>query len=532
MTFQIRRPEPPVPWTRSDWLRLISVLAVAAAARLILFTGFFGSDETNYSNQALAIAAGRWTATSNWGDLRLGQSVPMAFFTLLLGPSISSLNLWSLLCSLGEIALVYYAGWMMWGAGAALLASVFLAFLPLHLHFAGRLMADPPLAFFITLSMVLFLAAERRGSRRSYLAAGLAAGFVFWIKEVVIIFAGVFGLYAIVFRKLSVRWIWVAVGFFTAIGLSCALFWLAAGDPLHVFKVIAGTVDRGYVQSQAGWVATSPHYYFSLMLTDMRDLWLVPYFALASLFLVCKELIQRRGIDQGAAYALTWAAGLIAIFSFTVISLHPLIYIGKQSNYMQIFAAPLCLLAAYAANALHRKTLLAAMAVYIAGGIILAAFERQSIHTFTAGSKATLTFAREHPNSRVYGMENAARIAKTVAQIEGGFGAPALIHPISELYRVPPTASHDSIYAVVDPRTADMGRNPIRTLADVPGCWKPMGQLASSDGSYAWLRTAIGHVDVDRLPKSVASLARVLRVPEPTYVFRVDAECAAALETR
>lgn len=520
-------------WGRADWLALALILFVAMAVRLALFTGLFGSDETYYSTQAMSIVAGDWQLSDYIGDLRLGQNGPMAFFVWLFGPSIAALNTWPFLCSLGEIALVYYIGREAWGMRAAVLSSLFLAFLPVHIHYAGRLMADPPLAFFITSSFVLFFLGERRNSAPWYFAAGIAAGYVFWIKEVVVIFGAVFALYALATWTWKPRRVWFVAGAVVVLAANLVTFWVLADDPLYIFKVIARTVERNYIDNPASYVNTSPRYYFSLMLTDLRDAWIMPYAALGALTIAAVQLVRKRKLNAPLSYILVWAAGLVAVFSFAVISVRPVMFIAKQANYMMIFTAPLCLLAGYGAMRLRGAALTAVMIVYISGGIVLAALEEQSVRVFTANSKAALAFARAYNDAPVYGMVNAARIAAMVAKMEGK--PVALVHEIRDL--VPANANargRDAnatgtpafVYAIVDPQTSVMGRNGVTTPADVPLCWgKPRRLERAGLGSIGEAVLAL-RIQPDDLPKFLnvwlnRYIAHPLRPPQSAYVFTV-----------
>lgn len=179
---------------KKDAIAMIGILLFAVIIRLSFFTGFFGSDEITYTGQAFSIANGDWTIPKYIGALRYGVNLPVAFLIKTLGISEFSANLWSFACSVGEVILVYLFGYMTWGMTAAIMSSLIIASLPLHVHFAGRLMADAPLAFFITLSFILFFLAEKYKSKKFYFASGLSCGFVFWIKELVIIYIVVLGI--------------------------------------------------------------------------------------------------------------------------------------------------------------------------------------------------------------------------------------------------------------------------------------------------------------------------------------------------
>src|SRR5204863_6272166 len=94
-------------WDVATWSGLFATIVLAIAARLLFFTGFFGSDEVTYTKVALNIANGVWRVSDYIGSLRYGANLPSAFFLSVLGPSEFSANLWPLLCSVGEVVLVF-----------------------------------------------------------------------------------------------------------------------------------------------------------------------------------------------------------------------------------------------------------------------------------------------------------------------------------------------------------------------------------------------------------------------------------------
>jgi 4-amino-4-deoxy-L-arabinose transferase-like glycosyltransferase len=144
------------------------LLLVAVTLRAAFFTGFFGSDELIYSEAAYRIVTGEWPVSNYIGALRYGVNLPVAMFMKLFGVNELAANLWSFVASVAEVVLVFFIGRMLWGIRAGFLAGLTVALLPLHVHFAGRLMADSPLAFFMTLSCALFLLGEQQSARDGF----------------------------------------------------------------------------------------------------------------------------------------------------------------------------------------------------------------------------------------------------------------------------------------------------------------------------------------------------------------------------
>lgn len=162
--------------TAADRLALAGLLTIALAIRLAFYTGFFGSDEVTYVANAYRLLDGDWQVSSYVGSNRYGMNLPLAAMAFLFGRHEMIANAYPLLCSLGEVALVFHFGRQLLGLRAAVLAALLLALLPLHAHYAGRPMADAPLALMITASFLFFWHGERNGDGRSFVIAGLAAG--------------------------------------------------------------------------------------------------------------------------------------------------------------------------------------------------------------------------------------------------------------------------------------------------------------------------------------------------------------------
>lgn len=463
------------------WSGLGAIVLLALLLRTVFFTGFFGSDELTYTQVALDIADGRWESADYIGALRYGINLPNAFFMKLFGASEFSANLWSLLCSVGEVALVYVFAYRLWGTRAALLCSIVIALLPMHVHFGGRLLADAPLAFFITLSFLLFWIGEQRQGAAWLFGAGLAAGGVFWIKEVAVIYWVVFAIYALAHRRWNIKWLWMGLGAMLMVGLNCVLLWAITGDPLHIFNVIRIVTDK-YVHVYK--VESSPLYYFGHLFVDIKHFWIMPYLALGGAAVWAAHTLRQRAGYKSTGYVVLWALGLFSVFSFTPISFAPLTLIAKQSNYMLIFAAPFCMLAGYALARLSGLWLAAVLSVLVGGSVLLAALQQQVIHAFTANSKATVAFAQVHAGLPVYGMTNAFR----AASYQRLFAARDSVAPIrslsrldddlDDLQRAPTDAAGFVAYAVLDVATMGWSRSSeIRHVDDRPKCWVPVAQL-------------------------------------------------------
>ena len=523
------------------WSHLAAIVCVAALLRVALLAGYFGSDDLTYLQVAIGIADGHWKTFEYVGALRYGVNLPNALFIKLFGASEFSANLWSLLCSVGEVALVFIIAHRIWGIRAAWLAGVVIGILPLHVHFGARAMADAPLAFFITLSFVLFWFAEQGRGAAWYVGAGLAAGFVFWIKEAVVIYWAVFAILALGRRTWNTKWCWFALAALLMVALNCLLMWAITGDPVHIFKILRAATAK-YVHLFK--VETSLWYYPRYLFVDIKHVWVMPFLALAGIVLWAAQGLRQRAFDPRTGYVVAWALGLFAVFSFMPISLSPLRLIAKQTNYMLIFTAPLCLLAGYALSRLRGRWLAVVLAPLVAGSLMLAALEQQVVRSFTANGKAAVAFAQRHPETPVYVATNNHRAGTYAAIMRPGETPINPLRPLEAITRdlesrrtaivAPEAAAAPLAYAVVDEETMNWGSsNPITTLAQIPACWERTARLEPVGYGWGkWVVDALFAV-VDLLPKPmVARLGPALeslRHPRPAHVYAIGAACRFSL---
>jgi 4-amino-4-deoxy-L-arabinose transferase-like glycosyltransferase len=517
---------------RAGWRDWLLLMGAALALRLAFYTGFFGSDEVTYTESAFNLLHGNWSVDEYVGANRYGVNLPVAGFALLFGQNEFAAALYSLVCSLAEVALVFGIGRRMIGTRAALLGAAVLAFLPIHVHSAGRLMADAPLALAITASFLCFWLGEARGRSAAFACAGLAAGFAFWIKPHAMIYLLVFLTYPLVFRRWNWQWGWMVVAFVVVVLANCLLFWALTGNPLFLIDAMRARQTSGYLESGmvSGEIVNSPWYYLNYLFLRVYHTWLAAY---AALFAIALWMGRRSGRSASTApansYLVWWGAGLVLLFSLFVVSWRPLVFIPKQTNYMLIFVAPLCLLAGDALARLKGGWLVAVGAMLLVPSVLLSAMQQSSIRTFTANSKAAVAFARSHPERQVFATSNAYRAARFDNLVRPA--APVPMHPLEDLVEAADGAQAPADrYAIVDSQTLQWGsKEPIRKLSEVPSCWVPSGVLdARVDGagyrlvaSRGGLTTVLPSALAQRIKPNLDALTR----PAPAYLFKVPAGC-------
>ncbi len=504
---------------------MASVLLVAIGARWLAYTGFFGSDEVTYIASANRVLDGDWALDDYVGANRLGVNLPMAALAALFGRGELGAALYSLLSSVGEVLLVAWLGARLFGLRAGLIAGLLLATLPTHVHFAGRIMADAPLSLFITAAFVAFVEGEWRRSRALTALAGVLAGLTFLIKPVTIIVFAILLFYPLVVRRWDHRWWWMVVGFVGAMVFNGLLYMAFTGRFWYVFESVIERRQSGYLEAgvAAGEIHNEPAFYLRYLFGRVYHTGLLGYLAL----LGAVVLVWRRGSEWPASrFVLFWAIGTMLLFSLLPVSLDPLLLIPKQTNYMLIFVAPLCLLAGAGLARWPGSASLTLTAAAMGVGLVFALMLQASVAAFTANSQRILAELSERPQTTLHVMSNAYRAASFRALV----GGPDLRARVVALGAAPPTPQPFERWVVIDPETFDWDDSaPLARWNDPPACWQLEETWAAQPSSTGTTLVRAFHRLAGSLPGSLAvrvrSRLQALIAPRPARLYRVPAGC-------
>ena len=527
----------PATWLPLDYILLLILLVAATTVRLAFFNGPFGSDDVVYLSRAVQISKGIWSNANYNGSLRYGFNIPAGFFIYLFGVNLFAANLWPLLCSVAEVTIIYLFARTIWNRRIAFYCTLIFLSIPLHIAVSTRIHADPVVSLFVTLSFALFFIAERRNSRTLFFLTGISMGLIFWAKELVVITLLAFMAYPIISRRLNINWIYVILGGLTMLLLHFALMNIIAGDPLHLFKVVLGQVNRSFIQ--AGQGEDNAWYYFWYLFVDIKHTWLAPFFSFSMVFLVIYRYFSTANSIQnsGVCYTTFWLISLITVLSFTPVSLEPLRFVMKQSNYLTLFLAPIALLAGYQVAQIPRRLAFTALTAIVVGGIVLGAFEQQAYHVFTSNSKAALNFAKDHPQKWVVGSTNNANIVLVYSILEqdksvtNRFGYLSDLIPPKKLTKFDNDIAMTQVYVIIDHETLGWGAGSAKVsgyinLDELPRCWQEASRLIPTGfglGS-AFLKTILNIVEKfpEKVANSLTEPFRKLLQPEPAIVYKID----------
>ena len=459
-----------------DYGPLFLVLFIAFAVRMALFNGPFGSDDSTYFNSAVSVANGNWAPGNYNGALRYGFNIPAGVLIFLFGKNFFVANLWPLLCSLMEIAAVYWFVDTALNRRAAWIAAILLACAPLHVAVATRIHADPVVSAFLTVGFVCIYQGLHRNSRGLLFVAGLSIGGVFWAKELAAVCYAAFLPLLWYFRHKLNGLLWVVAGVVAMLVLNGVLMYIIAGDPLYCVKVVLAQLKRNYIGGADG--GNEAWFYLPRLFVDIRHVGLLGWAALLSLILWRGESRE----SSAKLYVTMWLLGLLLILSCFPVSLSPLRLTMKQTNYITLFLAPLAILAGALLAQRSNKALILILAPMIGIGLLLAALQQADYRAFVGNSKAVAEWALPRSGSVVLGSNNNSAIgtmlgnqrnqASRVYSWKAVQDNPAILTGTLK--------QDDELLGVFDPQTATWGAG-AQNMGKAPTCWEEVLRVAPQD---------------------------------------------------
>jgi 4-amino-4-deoxy-L-arabinose transferase-like glycosyltransferase len=519
---------------KTDWLYGAVILAFAAMVRVAFFSRGLGTDEIVYISQARHLLDGDFNRGAYLGAIRYGINAFQALSIGLFGDGVVGAGGLFFACSLANVFLAYWFALHLWGRRAAIWAGLALAVLPIAVTAAGSLNPDPYLSLVVAASIIVFYFAEQEDRAILYFLAGLLAGWVFWIKEEVLVFGLLFVFLGWPERSWRTGGLWLLIGGFICVAADIGFFWAVYGDPFYQYSVVHKDVG--------GWLETvpigdsSPLAYLRYLFVDVYHTGLLGWLALAGAL-----LMLHRQAALGRRFVLTWSIGLLVIFSALPVSFSPLTFIRKQTNYMEIFVLPLALLAGWFLAQQRRGVALVLGGIMVASGIVLAALEQQVVRVVTVNGRAAAVFAEAHAGTPVLGPLTAQRQSMVERLLHGSLDSSGDIRPVGELRRLSLIggSSGDIVaYLVEDPQ---MQRWPdARTdgplSESLRHCLLAIGPLEREDlGDGRWvvaaLRSAFSLLPAHYEAVALKAIDPIWEVA-PAQVYAVTRECAREAQGR
>ncbi|MBS3100843.1 glycosyltransferase family 39 protein [Candidatus Woesearchaeota archaeon] len=335
----------PLVWGHKGSTWLLIILAFALALRLVFFTGTDASDPLAYTKYANMLAKGEPINVERGDAFRIGLLLPVSVLYRMFGFNEFSSNVLVILASLASIVLIYKFGVMLFNEKAGLLSAFLLSFFPFDVLYSTRLMTELPSAFFVALSVYLFLKSEKTANKRkSYaycLFSGLAVGMAYLIKELSVLIILFFIAYAIYNKKIRARYWLIPLGFAVIFFAESLYFLKTTGNMLFRFDTITTATYSIVLENYGrGSLPFSLFHFFYIAFTDSSLGLFYPFIFMAIFFCIARK-------KKDTYSLLLWLIPLFLYISFGSISLTKYILFPVTTRLFSIITFPGILLLAY-----------------------------------------------------------------------------------------------------------------------------------------------------------------------------------------
>ncbi|MDX2367857.1 MAG: glycosyltransferase family 39 protein [Colwellia sp.] len=494
---------------------LWGVIFFAFICQLLFYTGVFGSDEMTYNKAAIDFLNGESESANYIGSIRYGINIPVAFFFSIFGINEISANIWSFLCSLGEVVLVFLFTKRFFDKKTAVIAALILATIPVHLHFSGRMMADNPLSFFLALSFYWFIIAEQKNSAKYFLIAGVAFGFTYWLKaSVTVMLAPIFIIYALTTKQYNKNWQWLILGGAIVWIGHFLLMWVVHGNPLHHINTMLSSLDKITVSSSV----PSYDFYLTKLFVDIRHTWLLGPLAFIGIFILRKKSQLKEN-----KFIFIWF--FWALFVLSLVSI-------QQKNYLLLFCFPLSI---FAALCLSRIKPYQFLLMWLPMVLILAGLKQQDIRNFNSNSQALSSYTSQSPNQLIIASQRGANIHYINQLLLGTLTSnnqPMLLEDTLLDKKFLTSTSAQTVILSVDQETlsSEEVKQSKKYVELHQACFTPMPVLTPQGfGSGLVLLKGMMTVIEVLVPNSMASrttsFLEKFTQPKPMYLYQGDVNC-------
>ncbi len=334
---------------------LPAIILFALVLRLFYFIGhlYWEPDPFIYWHNADAICrirsigdlAGYIKAADNFAPPhfyhRYTIVFPVAAIFAIFGMSEFTGVLWGLICSVGEIAVIYLLGQKMFSRQVGLTAAALLSFYPLQVYYSTILSSDPILSFFVSLTVLFFLMGLDSKSKLAgiyYILSGLGLWAVFVTKAYGVLILPVLGTMVLIYKPAR-KLYWLALlSFVVILGLNEIFEYWMTGEFFYAWKALR------VLQS---WHGRALIYYLPYFFpifnqnTLFNESGLFPYVAFPLLFFYFfrpkKNLLP----------IMTWLLLFYLYLEFGSLELTQYKLVNKYPRFMLVVTGPVILFIAY-----------------------------------------------------------------------------------------------------------------------------------------------------------------------------------------
>jgi len=321
------------------------ILIFALILRFVFFSGIDTSDSLFYTRYADSLSKNNFEFTESQLSFRLGLIFPVSVLYSIFGVNEFSSNIVTLLISLGSIILIYHLGKLIFNEKVGLLSAFLLSFFPMNIFYSTKLMTDLPSAFFVALSVFLFLKSEKLNKRITsnvyYLFSGLSLGLAYLMKELSLIIGLFFIIYVIYNKKIKIGYSLIALGFILIFFIEIFYLYSLTGDPFSRYTTISDKTIVSVIDTNnygRGDFPLSLFHYPYVIFTDKSLGLFYPFIFIAIFFCIKRKETYN---------LLFWFIPLILYISFGSMSLTSYVPIPAAARFLSIITYPGILLLAY-----------------------------------------------------------------------------------------------------------------------------------------------------------------------------------------
>ena len=223
---------------------LAGIVLFALAIDFVFYTGYYASDDAQYLLGANQVVKGV-DLRATVGSSRLGLTLPGAAILWLTGGEIAWVAWFHVLYHLGLVVIAFHLGRLVADERVGHLAAGLAAVQPLFYIYAGAVLPDNVLSFWLGLLLVLLEVVRQRReqwsprtTRRWYAVAGLLIGVAYSCKETALIMTipSAICVIAAAPRLRSTDWVrngaWMAGGLVAFVAVEVVALWFLSGEPV------------------------------------------------------------------------------------------------------------------------------------------------------------------------------------------------------------------------------------------------------------------------------------------------------------
>jgi len=380
------------------------IFAVAILLRIGLSSGIEGSDDVVYLTQAYKIATGEYEIPIYIAHLRIATIFPIALIFKIFGPNSFTIYLWSLIASLINIIIIYKISHLLFDEKTAILSAICAVFYPLDIHMAGQALVETSLALMLSVSVLFYLkgfkSKDPNKSSTYNIICGIFIGLAALNKHPAIFIILFFVIHIIINKHSFFNLFYILLGGFMIFLIENIYWYFISGDPLFLYHMyLEVIVVNRQLTIQGGNLPLTYYLYYTLI--SIQHVGLYYYLSLFGLTYI---FLKKSNIDTnnftGVKFLLMWGLSLMFIMTFLPISIRPLLFIHKQTNYMMMFSMPFVILGGYSLSLIKKRAIQYAVIIILCSMSVFSAYiQRNTVKSHGYNTEAALKYIVKYPGT-------------------------------------------------------------------------------------------------------------------------------------